>query len=49
MKGKKMIKLEADCDNCIHRMVCSFVYNAKNDMTKLESTQYGKHNNSAYS
>ena len=49
MKGKKMIKLEVDCDNCIHRKVCSFAYNAKNDMTKLKSTEYGKNNNTDYS
>ena len=49
MKGKKMIKLEADCDNCMHRKVCSFAYNAKNDMEKLKSTQYGRNNNTDYS
>ena len=37
-----MIKLEADCDNCMHKKVCSFAYNAKNDMEKLKYTQYGK-------
>ena len=44
-----MIKLEADCDNCMHKKVCSFAYNAKNDMEKLKYTQYGKNNNTDYS
>lgn len=37
-----MIKLETDCDNCMHKKVCSFAYNAKNDMEKLKNTEYGK-------
>ncbi len=40
-----MIKLEADCDNCMHKKVCSFAYNAKNDMEKLKYTRYGKNPN----
>lgn len=43
-----MFKLEADCDNCAHRKVCSFVYNAKNDIEKLKNTQYGKNPNTDY-
>ena len=49
MKGEKMIKLKADCDNCIHKKVCSFVYNAKNDVEKLKHAQYGENPNIGYS
>lgn len=36
-----MIKLKTDCDICMHKRICRFVHNAKNDMEKLKDTQYG--------
>ena len=36
-----MIKLKTECDICMHKKLCRFVYNAKNDMEKLKNTQYG--------
>ena len=44
-----MIKLEADCDNCVHCNVCGFSYNAKNDMEKLKYTRYSENPNTDYS
>ena len=44
-----MIKLEADCDNCVHVGVCSFSYNAKDDMEKLKYTRYSENPNTDYS
>lgn len=43
-----MIKLKTDCDICMHKRICRFIYNAKNDMEKLKDTQYGNSPNTDY-
>lgn len=44
-----MIKLKTDCDTCIHKDICRYINNAKDDMIKLKNMNYGEGPNNDYS
>lgn len=43
-----MIKLNTDCNNCLHAKVCKHKDNAKHAMERLKVTPYGTGPNSDY-
>ena len=43
-----MIKLNTDCEKCIHKKVCRNKDNAKNAMERLKNMQYGEGPNDDY-
>lgn len=43
-----MIRLEIDCNDCMHNDICKFKNNAKTDMERWKRTLYSKDPNSDY-